>query len=88
MRHLGFAWLEDSCRTCPETFEKEHTMSAVTYGVARAPRGAVSQSIKAERPRPIFARFLEALKESRRQQAHQLIADYAQLLPNDPESPV
>jgi hypothetical protein len=62
-------------------------MNAVTYGVARAPHGAVSQRIKAEKPRPLLARFLDALKESRRQQAQRVIADHAQLLPNDPDSP-
>jgi len=57
-------------------------MDAVTYG-ARAPRSAVSQCIKAEKRRPFFSRFLDALKESRRQQAHKVIVDHAQLLPSD-----
>ena len=66
---------------------KERTMNAVTYG-ARAPRGAVSQGTEAEKPGRFLARFLDALKESRRQQAHRVIVDHAQLLPNDPDSSV
>jgi len=62
-------------------------MNAVTYG-ARAPRSAVSRGTKAEKPGHLLARFLDALKESRRQQAHRVIVDHAQLLPNEPESPV
>jgi hypothetical protein len=63
-------------------------MNAVTYRGARASRGAISRRIKAEKARPLLTRFLDALKESRRQQARRVIVDHAQLLPNIPDSPV
>jgi hypothetical protein len=78
MRHLGVAQPTNAAAFA-RTFEKEHTMNAVTYGGARASRGAVSQRIEAKKARPLLARFLDALKESRRQQAHRVIVDFAQL---------
>jgi hypothetical protein len=63
-------------------------MNTVTYGGARAPRTAVSQRAKAKKRKRFFARFKDALMESRRQQARRTIEDHAYLLPNDPDSPV
>ena len=63
-------------------------MNTVTYGGARVPRTAVSQRAKAKKRKRFFARFMDALTESRRQQARRMIEDHAYLLPNDPDSPV
>jgi hypothetical protein len=52
------------------------------------PRTAVSQRAKAKKRKRFFARFKDALAESRRQQARRMIEDHAYLLPNDPDSPV
>jgi len=48
---------------------------------------AVSQRPKVKKRKRIFARFMDALAESRRQQARRMIEDHAYLLPNDPDSP-
>ncbi|HEX3341756.1 MAG TPA: hypothetical protein VHT68_21585 [Pseudolabrys sp.] len=63
-------------------------MNTVTYGAARAPRTAVSQRAKAKKLKRFFARFMDALTESRRQQARRIFEDHAYLLPNDPDCPV
>jgi hypothetical protein len=63
-------------------------MNAVTYGGARAPRSAVLERIKVGKRRRFLTRFLDALRESRRQQARRVIENHAYLLSNDPDSPV
>lgn len=61
-------------------------MNTVTYGGARAPRTAVYQRAKVKKRKRFFARFMDALAESRRQQARRMIKDHACLLPSDPNS--
>jgi hypothetical protein len=60
-------------------------MVAVTYGVARVTAGkAEPQAKRANRTAPAkswFARFFDALMESRMRQAHREIAKHAHLLP-------
>jgi hypothetical protein len=63
-------------------------MNAVIYGDARAPRVAVSLSTKVGKRRHFLTRLLDALRESRRQQARRVIENHAYLLPNDPDSPM
>jgi hypothetical protein len=58
-------------------------MNAVTYVGDCAPRTALSESTKAEKSTHLFARFMAALMESRRQQALRLIETHTDLLPND-----
>jgi hypothetical protein len=55
-------------------------------GALAPPRTAVSQRAKAKKRKRFFARFKDALAESRRQQARRMIEDHAYLLPNDPDS--
>jgi hypothetical protein len=63
-------------------FEKETDMVALTYGVARVPTNQASERAQAGAPRKtLFTRFMEALMESRLQQAHREIARHAHLLP-------
>lgn len=58
-------------------------MVAVTYGVGRAPVGQATERVQAAAPRKgIFARFIDALMESRLQQARREIARHAHLLPH------
>lgn len=57
-------------------------MAAITYGVipVRAPK--VAERAKAAAPRKnVFARFVDALVESRLQSAHREIVKYAHLMP-------
>jgi hypothetical protein len=61
-------------------------MVAVTYGVARvrAAKTLAKAAARAKRPasgRGAFARFFDALVESRLQQAHREIVRHAHLLP-------
>ena len=63
-------------------------MNTLTYGGARVPLTAVSQRPKVKKRKRFFARFMDALAESRRQQARRMIENHAYLLPNDPDSPV
>ena len=53
-------------------------MDAVTYGNSRDHR-IVSEPMKGKTRKPLFARFVEALRESRRQQARRVIENHAQL---------
>lgn len=65
-------------------------MVAVTYGVARVPATKAAERAQAAAPRKsIFARFYDALMESRLQQARREIARHAHLLPHgrDDEMP-
>ena len=58
-------------------------MVAVTYGVARVPAAQVIERVQPAAPRKgIFARFFDALMESRLQQARREIARHAHLLPH------
>jgi hypothetical protein len=68
--------------------EGKDVMNTVTYGGARVLRTAVSQRTKAKKRKRFFARFMDALTKSRRQQARRMIEDHAYLLSNDPDSPV
>jgi len=63
-------------------------MNGVIYGVVRAHRDAVSNGAKTENSKRFFALFVNALMESRRQQAARVIADHVHLLANDPNLPV
>jgi hypothetical protein len=63
-------------------------MNTMTCGGARVPRIAVSHRAKAKTRKRFFARFMEALTESRRQQARRIIEDHAYLLSNDSDSAV
>jgi len=57
-------------------------MVAVTYGVARLPAAKAAKRAQAPAPRKnFFARFMDALVESRLQQVHREIARHAHLLP-------
>jgi hypothetical protein len=56
-------------------------MVAVTYGVARVPKVAAQTAAKATQQKSFFARFIDALVESRIQQAHREIVRHAHLLP-------
>lgn len=58
-------------------------MIAVTYGGARTPNAAVAKSLQNELHKGFFARFMAALRETRRQQAHRVIEKYADLLSSD-----
>jgi hypothetical protein len=88
MSRLGIA-SGDERRRIRRTFSRrKDVMNTVTYGGARAPRTAVSQRAKAKKRKRFFARFMDALTESRRQQARRIIEDQAYLLPNNPDSPV
>ena len=58
-------------------------MVAVTYGVARVPDAQADGLAQAAAPREgVFARFFDALMESRLQQARREIARHAHLLPH------
>ena len=57
-------------------------MVAVTYGVARVPANETAECTQAAAPhKSLFARFMDALVESRLQQVHREIARHAHLLP-------
>ena len=57
-------------------------MVAVTYGVARVPANKANEQAQAAAPRKTFlVRSMEALMESRLQQAHREIVRHAHLLP-------
>jgi hypothetical protein len=58
-------------------------MTAVTYGGARTPGTAVAKSVQNELRKGFFARFMAALRETRRQQARRAIERYADLLSSD-----
>jgi hypothetical protein len=58
-------------------------MTAVTYGRARTPGTAVAKSVQSELRKGFFARFMAALRETRRQQARRVIERYADLLSSD-----
>ncbi|HME28544.1 MAG TPA: hypothetical protein VKE53_01600 [Pseudolabrys sp.] len=57
-------------------------MVAVAYGVTRAPTAKAAERAKAATPRKsLFARFMDALAESRMKHFHREIAKHAHLLP-------
>jgi|SoimicMinimDraft_4_1059732.scaffolds.fasta_scaffold25265_1 hypothetical protein len=57
-------------------------MVAVTYGVTRIPANKANEQAQAAAPHKTFlVRFMEALMESRLQQAHREIVRHAHLLP-------
>jgi len=57
-------------------------MVAVTYGVARVPAAQGAKRAPAAAPhKGFFARFMDALVESRLQSVHREIARHAHLLP-------
>ena len=58
-------------------------MDAVTFGGARTPATAVAESARAKPRRSFLARFLDALKETRRREARHVIERYTHLLPPD-----
>ena len=58
-------------------------MTAVTYAGVRTPGTAVAKSVQSEPRKGFFARFMAALRETRRQQAHRAIEKYADLLSSD-----
>ncbi len=58
-------------------------MVAVTYGVTRVPAAEATERAQiAASHKSIFTRFMEALMESRLQQARREIARHAHLLPH------
>jgi len=57
-------------------------MVAVTYGTHRIPTAKTAERAKAAAPRKgLFARFMDALVESRLQSVHSEISRHAHLLP-------
>lgn len=56
-------------------------MVAVTYGVARVPANKANERAQAAPRKTFLVRFMEALMESRLQQAHREIVRHAHLLP-------
>ena len=58
-------------------------MNAVTYGGTRAPATAVTKRAQTEPHKSFFTRFMEALRESRAQQARRVLERHAHLLPLD-----
>ena len=57
-------------------------MVAVTYGTHRIPTAKTAERAKAAAPRKgLFARFMDALVESRLQSVHREISRHARLLP-------
>lgn len=58
-------------------------MVALTFGVAPVPTNKASERAQAAAPRKaLFTRFIEALMESRLQQAHREITRHSHLLPH------
>ena len=55
-------------------------MDAVTFGGVRAPTTTV---VETKRRKSFFARFVDALKESRRLEARRFIERHTDLLPPD-----
>ena len=55
-------------------------MLAVAYGGARTPVTAVAKSVQSGLRNGFFARFMAALRETRRQQARCVIERYAALV--------
>jgi len=56
-------------------------MVAVTFGVARVAKVAAKAAARATPHKNLFERFIDALVESRMQQAHREIVRHAHLLP-------
>ncbi|HET7192616.1 MAG TPA: hypothetical protein VFI98_11985 [Pseudolabrys sp.] len=56
-------------------------IEAVTYGGNRPPAKAIAGRMCAEPQRGFFRRFIEALRESRSQEARRVIAEFADLRP-------
>jgi hypothetical protein len=62
-------------------------MSAITLGFARVPGAKTAARDQATGPRKnLFVRFMDALAESRLQQAHREIVKHAHLFPRDGRS--
>ena len=55
-------------------------MDAVTFGDVRAP---TTTAVEIKRRKSFFARFVDALKESRRLEARRVIERHSDLLPPD-----
>src|SRR5262245_32665315 len=60
---------------------RRHIMVAVTYGVPNVPAARAAERALAEPRKSLFARFMDALVESRLQAVHREIARHAHLLP-------
>jgi hypothetical protein len=60
--------------------KRKDPMIAVTYGGARTPNTAVVESLQNELHKGFFARFMAALRVTRREQARRVIERYAALL--------
>lgn len=58
-------------------------IEAVTYGGNRTPAKTIAARRCAEPPRSFFSRFIDALRESRSQEARRVIARYAYLRRSD-----
>jgi hypothetical protein len=56
-------------------------MNVVTYGGARASAARVARNIQDGARRRFFARFMDALRETRLREARRIIERYAHLLP-------
>ena len=65
-------------------------MDIAIYGGARAPAKGVSEGqLVVNQRKSFFARFMDALRGSRAQQARRVIENSRALLPpNDPDSPI
>ena len=55
-------------------------MDIVAYGGARAPRGAIARRVESKPRSSMLARFVHALRETRRRQAGREITKYAHLM--------
>jgi hypothetical protein len=64
-------------------FNRKDPMTAVTYEGARTPDTVVAKRVQNEPRKGFFARFMTALRETRRQQARRVIERYADLLWSD-----
>jgi hypothetical protein len=60
---------------------RRHTMVAVTYDVTRVPASNAERAKAAAPRKSFFARFMDALVESRLKHVHREIARHAHLLP-------
>jgi len=58
-------------------------MDAVIFGSGHASDAAVAEGVRVTPRRSFFARFMDALKETRRREARRVIKRYTHLLPPD-----
>ena len=70
---------EMNARMFAETSKRNNPMLAVTYGGVRTPATAFAKSVHSGLRNGFFARFMAALRETRRQQARCVIERYADL---------